>query len=193
MLLLRLATIAVLSLGLAAPTSAQEELLGIPGPLTFEETAFELAWSSHPTPEYYKQEYVPAGQAVESYAEMFMVEVLTQGQTPQSAAAAMIASLDQRKAGGDPVLQYDLISNEATGELVLDFLLSDSSSGDVIVEWNAYRYTPGTDGGLTLFAISRRGYGQEGAIQLLEALKQRRQASIQSLAVMDLPPVTMAD
>ena len=194
MSMLRLAAAAIVSIGLAGSTVAQEEMLGIPGPISFEGTDFELAWTSHPSPTYYKQEYVPDGEAVESYIQMFMVDVLTDGQTPESAAAAMIAGLDERKANGDPVVNYDMISNEETGELILDFLLSDTSSGNIIVEWNAYRYSPSADGtGLTLFAISRRGYSEEGATEFLGALTSWRQTTIQELAVMELPPITLAD
>ena len=177
-----------------AQAAAAKERIGVPGPVQFGGVPFKLAWTSHPSPTYYKQEYVPAGEAVESYIQMFMVDVLTDGQTPESAAAAMIAGLDERKANGDPVVNYDMISNEETGELILDFLLSDTSGGNIIVEWNAYRYSPSADGtGLTLFAISRRGYSEEGATEFLGALTSWRQTTIQELAVMELPPITLAD
>jgi hypothetical protein len=195
MSMLRLAATALVAFALALPALAQdnEERLGIPGPITFEGQDFELAWTSHPAPAYYKQEYVPAGQVVEAYVEMFMVDVLTEGQDPESAAATMIAGLEERKANGDPVVNYDMIANEATGELILDFLISDTSSGEIIVEWNAYRYSPTADGsgGLTLFAISRRAYGEEGATEFLTGLTSWRQTSIQELAVMDMPPITI--
>lgn len=186
----RFAAAAIVSLALAVPAIAQEELLGIPGPIVFEETEFELAWTSHPAETYYKQEYVPAGEAVESYVQMFMIDVLTEGQTPEGAAATMIAGLDERKAT-DLAVNYDMIENEATGELILDFLLSDASSGTVIVEWNAYRYVPFGDG-LALFAISRRGYGDE-TTPFLSGLAEWRQASIEALATMDLPEIVIAD
>ena len=184
----RLATIAFATAALLAPTMAQEEALGIPGPIVFEETAFELAWTSHPSATYYKQEYLPAGEAAESYSQMFMIDVLVEGATPESAAADMIAGLKERQAS-DPVVNYDMIANEATGELILDFLLSDSSSGIVIVEWNAYRYVPYGDG-LALFAISRRGYDND-ASDFIARLADWRTSSIEALAVMELPEVVL--
>jgi hypothetical protein len=180
----RAAAAAIVSLALAFPAIGQEELLSIPGPIVFEGTEFELVWSSHPSKTYYKQEYLPAGEAVESYSQMFVIDVLTEGATPQSAAADMVAGLEQRKAS-DPVVNFDMIANDATGELILDFLLSDSSSGTVIVEWNAYRYAP-YGAGLVLYAISRRGYGDE-ASAFISGLADWRTGSIQSLAVMELP------
>ena len=186
--LLRLAVTMVAAMVLVLPVTAQEEALGIPGPIMFEETAFELAWTSHPNEAYYKQEYLPSGEALESYSQMFMIDVLVAGATPESAAADMIAGLEQRKAS-DPVVNFDMIANEATGELILDFLLSDSSSGTVIVEWNAYRYVPYGDG-LMLFAISRRGYDDE-ASGFIADLGNWRTSSIESLAVMELPKVVL--
>lgn len=188
MTLHRLLAIAVASAALLFPAGAQEDAIGAPGPIVFEQTRFELAWTSNPTPAYYKQEYLPQGQTLERYGEMFMVDVLTTDATPESAAADMIAGLEQRKAS-DAVVNFDMIANAATGEIILDFLLSDASSGTVIVEWNAYRYVP-FGNGLALFAISRRGYGDD-ASAFISRLKDWRSATIQSLAMMDLPDIAL--
>lgn len=184
----RLAAIAITAALLTVSAHAQEDAVGIPGPLTFEDTTFALAWTSHPSETYYKQEYLPEGQSPESYSEMFMIDLLTEGATPESAASDMIAGLEQRKAG-DPVVNYDMVANDATGELILDFLLSDTSTGTVIVEWNAYRYVPYGDG-LVLYAISRRGY-DEAASTFIRDLAGWRTGAIEALATMQLPEVVL--
>ena len=184
----RLAAVTFAIAALATSALAQEDVLGIPGPITFEDTAFALAWTSQPTEAYYKQEYLPEGQAAESYAEMFMIDLLTEGATPESAAADMIAGLEQRKAG-DPVVNYAMVANDATGELILDFLLSDTSTGTIIVEWNAYRYVPYGEG-LVLYAISRRGY-DDAASGFIGGLAEWRSGSIEALATMELPAVLL--
>ena len=188
MMLFRFAAIAVTTAALIMPLAAQEDAIGIPGPITFEDTAFALAWTSHPNETYYKQEYLPDGETVETYTQMFMIDVLTEGATSESAAAEMIAGLERRKTG-DPVVNYDLVANEATGELILDFLLSDTSTGAVIVEWNAYRYVPFGDG-LALFAISRRGY-DDAASGFIGDLARWRTDAIRALAEMELPAVVL--
>lgn len=167
---------------------AQEDAVGAPGPFVLEGESFELAWTSHPAETYYKQEYVPAGQSVEAYTQMFMVDVLTNGTSVGDAARSMVDALKDRQAN-DPVVNFALIQNEATGEIILDFLLSDSSSGTVIVEWNAYRYVPLEDG-VAMFGISRRGY-DEGASELLKGLKGWRMGTIQALAELELPEVVV--
>ena len=183
-----LLTVAFAAFALVAPAVAQEDAIGIPGPIGFEDTDFALAWTSNPAPVYFKQEYLPEGETVEAYSQMFMVDVLTEGATPESAAADMIAGLDQRKAD-DPVVNYAMVANDATGELILDFLLSDASSGTVIVEWNAYRYVPYGDG-FVLYAISRRGY-DDAATTFVSDLADWRAAAIEALATMELPAVQL--
>jgi hypothetical protein len=180
------AMLAFVSLTLQA--GAQEDALGIPGPIHFDSTSYALVWTSNPSPVYYKQEYLADGQALDSYDEMFLIDVLLEGASPQSAAADMVASLTQRR-GSDPVVNHELIGNAATGEFILDFLISDASSGTTIVEWNAYRYVP-RESGLVLYGLSRRGYG-EGAIDFLRGMGEWRTQTIQALATMELPPIEL--
>ncbi|KKC31227.1 hypothetical protein [Devosia psychrophila] len=188
MSLFRLAAALVAIATLALPAFGQEDAVGIPGPISFQETDFALAWTSHPFPAYFKQEYLPEGETVEAYNQMFMVDVLTEGGTPETTAADVIAGLEERKAN-DPVVNYAMVANDATGELILDFLVSDSSTGTIIVEWNAYRYVPYGEG-FVLYAISRRAYG-DLASDFIGGLKDWRTASISALASMELPDVQL--
>ena len=48
----RLATLAAISIALAMPVAAQDDAIGVPGPIVFEETQFDLAWTSNPTETY---------------------------------------------------------------------------------------------------------------------------------------------
>jgi len=180
----------------AAPLSiarAQEtvvEALGVPGPIEFMGDAYALSWTSHPAPDYFKQEYLPEGQQSGSYTAMFMIDAVTSEATPQAAANGQIAGLEQRKAT-DPMVNYSQITNAETGEVVLDFLLSDSSGDTHILEWNAYRYAKLGDG-VALYAISRRAYGDDGDAFLAE-LGKIRQDNVAALTALDLPPITPAE
>ena len=185
--------IVVLTGFIAPPANAQavEDMLGVPGPVDFQGTDFVLAWNSRPVPNYTKQEYVPAGETPERFNQMFMIEADTMA-SPEAAAAAQVDMLEKRK-GSDPVVNYDLIRNDATGEIILDFLMSDAGTGTVIVEWNAYRYAPlARSGGVALYAISRRGYGEDGARAFLKAPKQNRPPATDALAAFDAPKLTPA-
>jgi hypothetical protein len=160
-------------------------MLGVPGPIGFQGTQFNLAWSANPSTGYFKHEYLPAGQRLESFAEMFIIEANASA-TPESAAAAQVNMLKQRKAS-DPVANYAMFRSDATGEIMVDFLVSDSSKGTQIVEWNAYRYARlGKTGGVALYAISRRAYGDK-VQDFLRALKQARSPAINALAAFPMP------
>lgn len=175
-------------LAIAGPVFAQSakppvDYLGIPGPIEFAGTQYHLAWSVQPSADYIKHEYLPSGQAPASYTDMVSVELLTSGANVADAVKAQTGMLDQRK-GSDPLVNYQLLTNPNNSQVVLDFLMSDESTGTLTVEWDAYRYVPVTmPGGKTaviLFAISRRHYGDR-ASDFLKALKVKRTADIDAL------------
>jgi len=174
----------------AMAQEAVVEALDVPGPIEFLDDSYALSWTSHPTADYFKQEYLPEGQQSDSYAAMFMVDALTSAATPQGAANTQITNLEQRKST-DPMVNYNQISNPESGDVILDFLLSDESGPTAIIEWNAYRYTKLGDG-IALYAISRRAYGDD-IEAFLGQLGQMRQDNISALAEYDLPPITPAE
>lgn len=174
------------------PAFAQSDVLGIPGPIAFQGQDYALAWTSQPSEAYFKQEYVPEGQAVEAYTDMILVEAVAGAITPAQAAAAQVETLAARKEI-DPVVNHEIIHNEATGEVLLDFVVSDLSLDPIVVEWNAYRYLPLAEGeGVALVAVSRRGYGEDGAREFLGGLGTVRAEAINALATFDIPAIGIA-
>ena len=187
----RRATMALAMLGLTAiPAFAQApDRLGVPGPIDFEGDAYRLAWSAEPSPNYIKQEYLPAGQTVDRYEQMILVETVA-GVAVTDAVRAQVEMLNKRKPS-DPLVNMDLIENKATGEALLDFIVSaKDANGEYIVEWNAYRYARHGDSGIMLFGISRRAYGNEAAKALLTELRGLRPGRIRSLTQIVLPRPT---
>ncbi|HTW52292.1 MAG TPA: hypothetical protein VME45_10395 [Stellaceae bacterium] len=169
------------------------ERLSVPGPITFGPETYKLSWSSHPSANYYKQEYLPDGQASEHFRQMVLVEATLLEADVAHVAASQVQWLDNRKAT-DPLVNYAILKNPKTGEVILDFVLSaDEPKQDYLVEWNAYRYAllPQKDGkrGVLLFGISRRAYGDD-TTDFLRALKSTRSQEIDALAKYKLPAVT---
>lgn len=177
----------------ASATSAENaaERLSVPGPISFHGEDFALAWASHPYPHYYKQEYLPAEQDSEHYTAMVLIDANVANDDVRAAAAATVDMLQKRKAS-DPLVHFSEIQNPQTGEIIVDFILSD---GD-IVEWNAYRYAAwkgeGGKSGVILFGISRRAYGDD-ATAFLAALKAARKQDIDALAKADMPAVVLKE
>jgi len=161
--------------------------IGVPGPIAFDGKSYELAWSSNPQPNYYKQEYVPAGEAPRSYNSMVLVEVLTSGIGAKEALAAQVKMLNDRKPN-DPLVNFGVLQNEQTGEAILDFIMSQKDDkGEYIVEWNAYRYVPRQPEGVMLFGVSHRAYGNEAAKTFLTNLREMRPGQIDKVARQEMP------
>lgn len=164
--------------------------LNIPGPIAFDGQSYDLAWSSRPSASYVKHEYVPQGQTVTHFHDMLLVEFLQGDRKVADVVQTQMQKLNARK-DRDPLVRMAVIKNDTTGEMLLDFLMSDNTNGELIVEWNAYRYARITNAngetGIGLFGISRRAYGNDNAKAFLTALKTRRPTQIDQLAKAPLP------
>lgn len=192
--LLLICILALILSGFTVNKSKPTDYLKVPGPINFNNTAFNLAWSSNPNANYFKQEYVPAGEVVEKYNQMVLLEVVLGDLTVEDAVRAQVNVIQQRKKT-DQVAQYQIIENPNTGEIILDFLMSAGTKKKLdVVEWNAYRYKAFEDEkgrkGILLFAISRRGYN-ENIATFLKGLKDERINMINLLGAYDVPTVTV--
>ena len=110
--------LALLLAPIAAVAADAADRIGVPGPIRFGDTEFALQWVSNPSPELYKQEYVPAGQRVERYDSMLMIDVRPLGADLAQTARAMIEQIEARKAT-DPVANFEGLVNEAGDEVLL--------------------------------------------------------------------------
>lgn len=168
------------------------DLIGVPGPLALDGIDHTLAWSNQPKPDYYQQEYLPAGQEPDSYQRMMQVE-LVGGAAVADALKAQIAVLDQRKKT-DPVVNYNVRLKQETGEALLDFVLAGkSSTGEDLIEWNVYRYSPVPQTGkkgTQLYSLSLRAYGKDRE-DFLRNLKQTRPKEINAVAAAQVPKVAV--
>lgn len=194
---IRLAGAAVALALLCYAAQAEEpavDRLSVPGPVMFGADTYMLSWSSHPSPNYYKQEYLPAGQTSDLFHQMVLIEAIIPGADVEHAVTDQVRSLNKRKTS-DPLVNFTILKNPKNGEAILDFVLSsDEPKQDYVVEWNAYRYAPlrAKDGksGVLLFGLSRRAYGDDGT-DFLRTLKSTRPQEIDALAKYTLPAVTL--
>jgi hypothetical protein len=178
--------------GQAAWSDDAVDRLSVPGPISLNAVSYRLSWSSHPSPFYYKQEYLPAGQTSEHFERMLLVEAIAQGADVNGVVSAQVDRLKRRKST-DPTVNFAILKNPKNGEVILDFVLSEEADKrESIVEWNAYRYAPlkdkGGNSGVLLFGLSRRAYGDDST-EFLRGLKSARLAEIDAIAKYPLPVV----
>ncbi|MFZ1949570.1 MAG: hypothetical protein WAU74_05825 [Pseudolabrys sp.] len=184
------------NVGIARSDRAAVDRLSLPDSIEFNGESYRLSWSSHPTPYYYKQEYLPPGQTSERFQRMVLIEATVRGVDINDAVAAQVSVLNKRKST-DPTVNFAVFKNPKNDEIILDFILSAKDpKGEDVVEWNAYRFAAlrgkGGASGVLLLGISRRAYGDD-ATNFLRRLKSARPAEVNALATYPLPVVRPTD
>lgn len=170
------------------------EYLNVPGPVILNNTTFKLAWTSNPSENYYKQEYLPAQDNIKTYKKMVSVELLVSDATTEDLASAKMKELKQLKIS-NPLINYDIFKKN--GEILLDFLISQLSADGkqvIIIERNVYRYKPFSDKngkkGVMLFGASERSYGNDVDAFLI-SLKKNKPVLLNAVATFILPQVSI--
>jgi hypothetical protein len=170
------------------------DYLNLPGPIVFDSKSYNLSWTSHPSANYYKQEYIVKGDNVAKFNSMLMVELVTGDIKIKDVVAGKMEELKKMKEA-DPFINYEGFDNPKTGEYMIDFLLSQNTPDGKnisIAERNVYRYIPFSDKtgrtGIILFAISTRSYGDK--IQpFLVSLKSKKSDLVNKIAQYKLPEI----
>ena len=173
-----------------------KDYLNIPGPVVFENKSFDLSWSSHPAANFYKQEYLPKNESADQYKTMILVDVVTGDAVIKNVVAAKVNELKQLKAG-NPMVNYEAINNPATGEYMIDFVLTANAADGKsisIVERNVYRYKAFTNKlgqkGILLFGVSTRAYGADVAA-FFTSLKASRKDLVKKVSAVQMPDITI--
>ena len=170
-----------------------KEYFNIPGPVLFDNKSYQLSWSSHPSPEFYKQEYLLKGDSLTSFKTMMLFDLLIGNLSVKQIAEAKIAELKTTTAS-NPLASYQTFSNPTTGEYMIDFVLTANAAGGkaTIAERNVYRYTSftGANGkkGVLLFGISNRSYGNDIA-QFFAQLKTNRAVLVKQVTGFKIPAI----
>ncbi|HTO15885.1 MAG TPA: hypothetical protein VLZ83_08940 [Edaphocola sp.] len=145
--------------------SKPTEYFGIAGPILFDKVSYNLVWTSHPTDNYYKQEYLSKNDTLEQYKKLIMLEFITGKTKLKDIVASKVAELKKMKVS-NPVINYETF--EKDGEVMLDFIISENTADGKLVsilERNVYRYKSIVDKsgqkGVLLFGVSDRYYGNE--------------------------------
>ncbi|WP_300687403.1 hypothetical protein [Chryseobacterium sp.] len=137
------------------------DYINVPGPINLNQKVYNLAWSSHPNENYFKQEYLSPKENINRYNSMVLIEFVKGNFTLKDIIDQKIGELQETKKT-NPVVNYQILENN--GEYILDFLISENSKDGkeiLIAERNIYRYqliSNSKNKGVLLFAVSERGY-----------------------------------
>lgn len=191
-------SVVVSLLAISSTLFAQKALnrIGVSGPLEFNKTSFNLAWSDKPNATYYVQEYVPKGERVENFTQMLTVNVFDKDITIEDAVQQKAKWLTERKKTDD-VCNFQVTNNPDKTEYMVDFIVSEKKGDDyTIVEFNVYRYKKVDIGngkkGILVYVYSQRSYGQE-ITDFLQNLGETRTGMLNAMIGSVLPAITLLD
>ncbi len=169
-----------------------KEYFGLPSTLTFDSRNYQLSWSSHPSEQFYKQEYLVKGDNADRYQSMMLVDVLTGAVSARDIVAEKLSALKKQKAA-DPNVRYSSLP-AAAGEYMIEFTLTapGADAGTIdIIEHNVYRYKAftGKSGqhGVLLIGFSARAYGPD-VPAFSRALATKKTERAKKLKAFVLPP-----
>lgn len=169
--------------------------LGIQAPICVQKNTYRLSWSAHPDASLYKQEYLVAGDDFPRYKSMVGIDfVLTESSVDQ-AVATKLRELEELKRT-NPIVNYEVIKNPATGEKIIDCLIGNNTANerDNLVERDVFRFkaikTKSGQRGILLFMVSNRKYGTE-ITPFLTKLKVNKPLLVNEVAKLSLPEIQL--
>ena len=145
-------------------------------------------WSAQPQENYFVQEYLPKGETLEHYNQMFTVSVIFWDRTPLEAIQAKIAELEERKKS-DPITKYMVVENN--GDYILEFIVGDSSNGKMnTIEVDVHYYKQMTINGRNASVLcfySSRAYGDD-ILPFIQSIPEKRNAWYEGMSNLKLNP-----
>lgn len=194
--LISLATLLMLSTpGYGQAPKPAVNYLGIQTPISVQKNNYRLSWSAHPDASLYKQEYLITGDNFLKYKSMVSLDFVLTESTVDQAVDTKLRELDDLKRT-NPIVQYNIISNAATGEKIIDCLIGNNAADEQnnLVERDVFRFkavkTKSGQRGILLFMVSNRKYGPEITPFLIK-LKTDKPLLVNEVAKLPLPLIQL--
>lgn len=178
------------------------ERLNIFGPLQFQNKTLSLLRTSY-TPDSttyntYKQEYMVAGEGLDTFKNMVIINVFTGAYGLEDIANAKLDELRELQKT-NPIVNWQTFNNKKTGEFMLDFLTSENSADGQYIdmaERTIYRYVvvtakSGEECGV-LFGVITRAYGDDVEPFMTVFKTKARGVLIQAVGTFKIPEITIA-
>jgi hypothetical protein len=168
--------------------------LGVDGPLSFNNTSFELKWSDKPSDIYYIQEYLPSGEDLDNFNQMITIHLFDTDIKLKDAVDQKLSELNKRKET-DSVCNYQVTESPDGKEFIIDFLLGESKEDKMtIVEFNVYHYRQieldNNRNAIAVYAYSKRSYG-DNITDFFKTLKEDRISHLNEMISIQKPIINI--
>ncbi|MFO0943586.1 MAG: hypothetical protein U0930_22855 [Pirellulales bacterium] len=180
----------VLTLGSAF---ADDRLVGVnskskPTTVDFRGESYQLAYvAESPNPQDGRviNEYLPNGESLDNWTRLIAVFAYPNLNDGRNLAGQMISALK----ASNPLARYQIHESEDGQRIMLDFITWDTEKS--ITEFNIFIYQKSPDGrGSIANQFALRAYGREQGLKFMEALRDTRQQSLESITDFQFPKLT---
>lgn len=171
-----------------------QDLIGVKGPLEFNQTVFKLAWTANPDDTYYAQEYLPDGENVDTFNQMLAIHVFIKDISPRDAVFEKAFQISA-KLGKGSLVYFTGSADEKI--FILDFLVEEKKLlKRTLVEYNLYRYQQidlaNEKKALVVYMYCKRSYGAD-TTAFLKSLADVKKGYRDEMFNTEIPVVTIAD
>lgn len=126
--ILCIATIALMSF--SASKFGPVDILGVKGPILFNNTRFHLTRSEKTNVDYYVQKYSPIYQTLERFNESITINILVRNISLEDAVKQKAGELNKRQET-DKVCSYSITKDPDGKESIIDYVLSTEKNGEL--------------------------------------------------------------
>jgi len=117
------------------------------------------------------KEFIPADQTLENWTQLAAVRHYADLDDPKALAGAVVRKLRER----NPPANFELLENESTDDIVLDFIVWPEDGA--FVEFNVFLYRPAQGGGLVMYQYALRAYGDDSE-EFIKNMQAERRAKL---------------
>ncbi len=159
----------------------------------FNNSSFHLAFTDHSWDYYHIQEYVPPGQAVDSYTQMVTLLLFANHSSAHDAISGLVMELNERKKTV-AVCNYETFDNADNNEYIIDLTVGETTGDNMMmIEFNVYRYTqvdlPDGRKAVFVYGYRRRSF-EDDITGFSNELQMNKTEYINKLIAIELPKVT---
>lgn len=168
--------------------------IGVPGPLTYNGTVFNLVKSHTDSINYYEQYYIPEGEKLDSFRQMMSIFVYDSAYDPNNAANNQVLKLEERKKT-DAMCNYQKILNNEKKEYMVDFTTGETSGEYLLaMQFTIYRYKKISLGkkrpGLVVYGYSSQRY-LDSITTYMKTLGTERISRLNEMGAVLIPEITL--
>ena len=172
------------------------DIIGVKGPIVFNNTRFHLVLSQRPNVDYYFQQYLPIDETLKRFSHLITVNVFIKNVSLEDAVKQKIGELNKRMET-DKVCNYTINKGPDGKDSVIDAVLSYEKEGEIIAaEFVIYRFKQielqDHTNAILVYSYSQKSYGSE-IYSLFTGLPNDRKKLLDLMNLQELPKIRIKE